>query len=1072
MARPDNAALNRRGGKARKRRTATVLFSYPYLMFNYGHKALFGVDPHNCLSSASDLVSRDSTARVLTVRQPFDNSCTGGSQTWSPTRRLSTTLSLNAPAIRRIIVKLQSTLASKKYPSRKRASQRAISSKCLNFFLLSLRSSAGISLLVESINSDDAIAFLSKDWDFTSVEQDVQVKDIGLSKPSRHRISGQRLSNEVKSLIGEGNQAYIDGDLPEAMRIMLEIIRIEPRAPSAWAVLAQCYEDTKQDQQALKLRIMGAHLEHDSDEWVRLAQQSKNEGCNLQALYCLGKAARLDSMNVNVQWDRASIARETGDLRTARAALLAVLQQLPHDLTVLSEIRTVLIDIPDLATCITLFKGAFEHYQKMYPSGQGPDPSGNRVVPGGGFGSLEILVLADLYNVSGENARAIDVIRRGFRWLQGRTAHRYWDACDDDREYDRDEFNRATDSNLQPGGFPLDVNARHRLAIARIKVGDTKEARLHVSAILSEDVLDYAPLFVEIADTFFEDQMYADALPIYELLGSDRSTSNSYVILRTAECLRQLDELGEAADIYEHLQRLGSLDNKTKMQLAEIYEILNEPRKALNLVHEVIASRKRVSQTSETAAANISQLRSASLFLEDQATPSKPHRGPVTLDDLRGLEAAVERDNLKDYQQIKELWPNISKPEIEGQWLLHAERMIEGFRRTTQLFSNTRSYRGMFPSRNRSNKKDQEADEDQTASRLQLELGGCTNETDALNSTNIFRGLDFQDWFQLIFHYCFMITKRGQFDSAHEILRHVSKAIPYRSSQFQDSICLAISACAVATERFSVVVEQFRQLRVSHQFNNEPLRIFLATMASGLRSTDAFLDDGLHKALGRAMKLCRIVTDPSAPEMTSGDSPSKRFFSSIPETEQGDELDVQTSRISRCSPVVMAVYAEMSILTKKYQSAIYYLLRVYDSSPNDPTLCLCLAIAYFGRAMQRNSDNRHHLITQGVSFLTRYRELRQEPTSAGEVEFNFGRAFQQLGLTSVASIAYLLPDKMSGLYSYAVKHYEKVLEISAVEATDSKNRVSREAAYNLSLIYNMTGAIPLAESIYRRWLSL
>lgn len=43
---------------------------------------------------------------------------------------------------------------------------------------------------------------------------------------------------------------------------------------------------------------------------------------------------------------------------------------------------------------------------------------------------------------------------------------------------------------------------------------------------------------------------------------------------------------------------------------------------------------------------------------------------------------------------------------------------------------------------------------------------------------------------------------------------------------------------------------------------------------------------------------------------------------------------------------------------------IVYLLHAYDYCPNDPMICLCLAIASIGRAMQRQSDNRHHLITQ------------------------------------------------------------------------------------------------------------
>lgn len=83
------------------------------------------------------------------------------------------------------------------------------------------------------------------------------------------------LSQQVKALIGEGNQAYVDNDIPETLRIMLEVIRIEPRAGSAWSVLAQCYDDLNDREKALKLRIMAAHLNQDPEEWDRLAQQSR-----------------------------------------------------------------------------------------------------------------------------------------------------------------------------------------------------------------------------------------------------------------------------------------------------------------------------------------------------------------------------------------------------------------------------------------------------------------------------------------------------------------------------------------------------------------------------------------------------------------------------------------------------------------------------------------------------------------------------------------------------------------------------------------------------------------------------
>lgn len=44
---------------------------------------------------------------------------------------------------------------------------------------------------------------------------------------------------------------------------------------------------------------------------------------------------------------------------------------------------------------------------------------------------------------------------------------------------------------------------------------------MHANIILSQDLLDYSPLFVEIADPYFDREMYAEASPLYELLGED-----------------------------------------------------------------------------------------------------------------------------------------------------------------------------------------------------------------------------------------------------------------------------------------------------------------------------------------------------------------------------------------------------------------------------------------------------------------------------------------------------------------------------------------------------------------------
>ncbi|EPS96052.1 hypothetical protein FOMPIDRAFT_1151328 [Fomitopsis schrenkii] len=925
-------------------------------------------------------------------------------------------------------------------------------------------------------------------WDFNLEEKDAEFRDdlrdasgVGRTVVKRGRRAGPMLSQQVRALIGEGNQAYVDGNVQETLRIMQEVIRIEPRAAQAWSVLAQCYADMNEPQKALQLRIMAAHLMHDAEEWERLAGQSVELGYNQQALYCYGKVYNLDPSMLNALWDRATLAKEIGELRTARNTFLAILKRLPHNLTVLDELRPILIELGDLALCAELFSGAFDHYHAAFPTGMGVDPDSGQDVPGGGFEMMHILVLADLHNSLGQYDKAIESIRKGCRWLQGRTQQKFWDVCEDDREYYvGTESVRGGEGELQPGMYPLDVNARHRLAVARIKMGDIEEGKKHADVILAQDVLEYAPLFTEIADAYFEREMHAEARHIYEILGGDAGTSSLYVLLQAAACRRMLGDIKEAAEVYEHVIAADPTHNEAKMKLAEIYEILNEPRKALELVFQVMDSRRRRPRQGNvedgTEDTNMTSLFEEKARAKGKSTSMKANK--LNVAQLKELEAQKEKEVAQGFRRVQELWQRMlsGDEEAEREWLVEAEKLVESFRETRNLFQTSRhqGFRGMFPRSSR--KQTAEASEESMASRLQLELGRDTiarkAKADGFNTGGVdtFRTVSFDEWLRLFLHYTFLLTRRGQYNLAQEVLRHILYSSAYQGRLAQDSIRLALITCAIHVGQFPTAVEQSRKLVNAYQFNNEPLRILLASLGNGLRATDAFLASTLSKHLLREIRLADAAL--KKPDAIRWNTTLRRYGlgtskgGDVDDVDEEDEAPREGSVASsekarlptKANPVNVAVYGQICLAAKSYQSALFYLLHAYDYCPEDPLICLCLAIASFGRAMQRQADNRNHLITQGMAFLSRYRTLRgANSEDVDEVEFNFGRAFQQLGL-----------------HSLAVRHYERVLSAAEKKFPEGIQDcgMAREAAYNLSLIYVTTGAIPGAEKLYRRWLSL
>jgi len=87
------------------------------------------------------------------------------------------------------------------------------------------------------------------------------------------------------------------------------------------------------------------------------------------------------------------------------------------------------------------------------------------------------------------------------------------------------------------------------------------------------------------------------------------------------------------------------------------------------------------------------------------------------------------------------------------------------------------------------------------------------------------------------------------------------------------------------------------------------------------------------------------------------------------------------------------------LLTLHAPATAYY-LRAYRLDPYDPLICLSLAHAYLARSLQRQCDNKMHMTTLGVTFLSRYRAIRKQDESDDlleEIEYNFGRAFHGVG---------------------------------------------------------------------------
>ena len=128
-------------------------------------------------------------------------------------------------------------------------------------------------------------------------------------------------------------------------------------------------------------------------------------------------------------------------------------------------------------------------------------------------------------------------------------------------------------------------------------------------------------------------------------------------------------------------------------------------------------------------------------------------------------------------------------------------------------------------------------------------------------------------------------------------------------------------------------MEQSRKLINSHQYNNEPYRLLLASLNSGLRNTDAFLASTLTKHLLRDIK--GGDTALKNPEVLRWNPILKRYGVGA-KVEEDDEdggnaeptvpTDGDGASKPRLptkeNPVGVALYGQICLAAKSYQSAL------------------------------------------------------------------------------------------------------------------------------------------------------
>ncbi|PWN33930.1 TPR-like protein [Meira miltonrushii] len=709
----------------------------------------------------------------------------------------------------------------------------------------------------------------------------------------------QAVSAEAKSLLAQANMAFAEDDIPETLSKLQEVIRIEPTIRSAWGTMAVCFAALNQPDKEIQSRIMEAHLTSNAlTQWSTLAEQSREMGLREETLHCLEKAIRSsreeDRADVmDMMWERAELLVDKREIKKAARQYLSILEFHPTHSETIRRVVPLLHQLGMSDRAISILQICADIDMKAYPDPRlaGTDPSERAT-----YSSDHIATLVDLLILANRPQDALDTIRKGARWLQGRAGETFWDDIqEDDREYDVDRSgnHRRGDLgrrvNMAPI-YPLDIEFRIRLGTARARMGNVEEARNHYNiwpqglddeenenvqaerTDLLEETLQYAEMLSAERQKFnsedygFDDEDFDES--IVEQMAQDYR--------RVADCLMGLEQFVEAVAWLEEVVKSGHYTLEAKLRLAEAYEASGRRDDAIKMVSEVLRERRNqqppdgqqdYERDENSQDPDDTVLQSLSLFTEASKNRGagasgrdKERRQAFQMEQIRENETveafnrirSLEKSVFVDrwwhpdvpftgdiHEQIYGNFENASerKERFEriSEWTAEMEGLIRMFSDTPQLFPKDKNklFGGMF--RSQYKRKDRLYRE----ARALLSRMGDSMIDENLAANNVeqthFRGIALDDWVDLTMQYAFVLTKLHQFALARKVLRRVSHSnVVWAIHQRRQSLSLCYASCALYAGKYHAVFSEaaLRYLPFIYQFHTEALRAMLVVSNS------------------------------------------------------------------------------------------------------------------------------------------------------------------------------------------------------------------------------------------------
>lgn len=852
------------------------------------------------------------------------------------------------------------------------------------------------------------------------------------------RDTHRDLDPEVRDFLSKANEAFVKQDLKTAKKYYEEVIQRDSKNFNAYKTLGEINQMQGNKNRCCNLWFVAAQIRPwDGHFWGSVAELSSELGHTDQAIYCYNHAIAAKHLGNNPQHilERSLLYKQKKQYGRALEGFQKVHQIYPTDSSIIKHLASVYVEQKRLNDAISLYMRILDH--NMHPA-----PHTNQYPR---FTWSELNILCELYITQHSWRVGIKVIKLVARWMQKRMNEMWWDDQDDDAEFDgrrpavvvKKSPGQYDECMGKPHDLPIDI--RYKLGYFRLELDQKEEALVHFEFLFTQERAEVADLFFEAGRTLEAQGHYEEALRYMKELALVDNSSDLGMLM--GKCYLEVGDYDNAKNTLFHVLKSEPHNVDLKLTLIEALYHTGDMETAAKLMEEVSSAQGKNEPEGDIPP----QMDDENLALIRNTNYYKNVRSKKLTEEERiEIENNATRlvtDKFNRMQRLQEAIASGHKVAASA-WMKIASQLIEMFMGVRSFFPKNRktTFKGIVMYKRRKHM----AIDDKLARLYNLYEGITENDNARMELTSLkeFRGLSYDEWLYVFVQYAFLLRHfESNIDEAIQLLEVALDVSVFVQDKTRSMLLrIARLALGMLQEDHVTVSNNVRYLLTSSQFSPTIYDFFMCCFGSGVGAWAAFSNYNHQKYFLRHLKAFDSLLTSSK---VSGSA----------------QVTVDTTNVSftREHPQLLYIYACLLGSNRTFSSSIVYLTRAYREYNEDPTLCFMLGLAHVHRSMQRNSNNRHLQLLQGISYLLEYktaREVNATDYEKQEIEYNFGRMFHMLGLSTLA-----------------VKHYNNVLDFHE-KLNDETYDMLMEAAYNLSLIYTINGNTQMTKYISEKYLTI